>query len=75
MHEFLGKKYVFSKKLTPQYLSVDEPDFRILREEAAKVLQVRKDAGVELIYRDIYQFKNAEKYQKWAQMMRAETGE
>lgn len=75
MHEFLGKKYVFSKKLTPQYLSVDEPDFRILREEAAKVLQVRKDACVELIYRDIYQFKNAEKYQKWAQMMRAETGE
>lgn len=74
MHEFLGKRYVFSKKLTPQYLSVDEPDFRLLREEAVGALRVRKDAGIELIYRDIYQFKNAEKFQKWAQMMRAETG-
>lgn len=72
MGKLLGKKYVFSAKLTPQFISQDEPDEQAQEKELQCIydsLQNKKQ--VEYIYRDVYEYKNnPDKFKRWIEKVR-----
>ena len=67
MGKLLGEKYVFSAKLTPQFISQDSPDEQAQENELQCIydaLQNKKQ--VEYIYRDVYEYKNdPDKFKRW----------
>jgi hypothetical protein len=72
MGEFLKDKYVFSKKLTPQYISMDFPDVKAQEKEIAITLSCVKNNLVEFVYRDVYEYKNdPAKFQNWIKLVRS----
>ena len=72
MGKLLGKKYVFSAKLTPQFISQDEPDEQAQEKELQCIydsLQNKKQ--VEYIYRDVYEYKNnPDKFKRWIEKVK-----
>lgn len=72
MGDLLKDKYVFSKKLTPQYISMDLPDVKAQENEIVMTLNCVKNNLVEFVYRDVYEYKNdPAKFQNWVKLVRS----
>lgn len=52
--ELLGKKYVFSRKPVPAYISSPEPDWDAIKKEAQETWNAVKNGCLEVIFRDVY---------------------
>ena len=54
MGEMLGKKYVYSRKPTPAYISGAHPDWDLLKKDVRDTLDAAKHCSLEFCFRDIY---------------------
>jgi hypothetical protein len=52
--ELLGKKYIYSRKPTPAYISGANPDWSLVEEDMKKTYDAAKDCNVEILFRDVY---------------------
>jgi hypothetical protein len=52
--ELLNKKYVFSKKPVPAYVSTETPNWDLVKKEAEQTSKATKNDCVEIIFRDAY---------------------
>ena len=76
MAEMLGRKYVYSRKPTPAYISGAYPDWELLKKDVADTLRAAKDCSLEFCFRDIYTIDgDRSRLSKWVRMTRAMMGE
>ena len=72
MAEMLGKKYVFSRKPTPAYVSGANPDWERARKDIGDTLTAARDCNLEICFRDIYTINgDRPRLARWVQMTRA----
>jgi hypothetical protein len=72
MAEMLGKKYVYSRKPTPAYISGSYPDWELLEKDMRDTFTAAKDCNLELCFRDIYTVDgDRSRLTRWVQMTRA----
>ena len=55
--ELLGKKYVFSRKPVPAYVSGETPNWDLVEKDAKQTRDATKNCAVEIICRDVYSSK------------------
>jgi hypothetical protein len=72
MAEMLGKKYVYSRKPTPAYISGAYPDWERVEKDVRDTLTAARDCNLELCFRDIYTVDgDRSRLARWVQMTRA----
>lgn len=72
--EFLGKRYVFSRKPAPQHISGATPDWDALRKDV-RATKAAAQGPLELLFRDIYDVAGeASRLRRWTELARAELG-
>jgi hypothetical protein len=72
MGEMLGRKYVYSRKPTPAYISGAHPDWELLKKDVRDTLDAAKNCNLELCFRDIYTIDgDRPRLAKWVEMTRA----
>ncbi|MCX6031037.1 MAG: hypothetical protein NT169_17280 [Chloroflexi bacterium] len=72
MGELLGKKYVYSRKPTPAYISGANPDWELVEKDVRDTLVAAKNCNLELCFRDIYTIDgDRPRLAKWVAMTRA----
>lgn len=72
MGELLGKKYVYSRKPTPAYISGAYPDWDLAKKDVRDTLAAAKNCNLELCFRDIYTVDgDRSRLSKWVEMTRA----
>jgi len=73
--EIIGKKYVYSRKPTPAFISGEYPDWEKVEKDLDDTLDAAKDCSLELCFRDIYTVNgDYDRLAKWAQMARGKIG-
>jgi hypothetical protein len=73
--DLLGKKYVYSRKPTPAYISGANPDWGLVEEDMKKTYAATKDCNVEILFRDLYTINGDRKrLKKWVDMTRSVFG-
>jgi hypothetical protein len=76
MGELLGKRYVYSRKPTPAYISGANPDWELLKKDVRGTLDAAKGCNLELCFRDIYTINgDRARLARWVRMTRAMIGE
>jgi hypothetical protein len=74
--ELLGKKYVYSRKPTPAYISGANPDWELLKKDVRDTLDGAKGCSLEFCFRDIYTIDgDRPRLARWVRMTRAMMGE
>ncbi|MGO9308585.1 MAG: hypothetical protein ACLQDL_06135 [Spirochaetia bacterium] len=74
--ELLGKKYVYSRKPTPAYISGANPDWELLKKDVRRTLDGAKGCSLEFCFRDIYTIDgDRPRLARWVRMTRAMMGE
>ena len=73
MAEMLGKKYVFSRKPTPAYVSGANPDWELAEKDMRDTLAApRGGCNLEICFRDIYTIDgDRPRLAQWVKMVRA----
>ena len=74
MAEMLGKKYVFSRKPTPAYVSGPNPDWELAEKDMRDTFAATGAAGcnLEICFRDIYTIDgDRPRLAQWVKMVRA----
>ncbi len=72
MGEMLGKKYVYSRKPTPAYISGPSPYWDLLEKDVRDTLAAAKDCNLEICYRDIYTINgDRPRLRRWVEMTRS----
>ncbi len=72
MGEMLGRRYVYSRKPTPAYISGAHPDWDLLRKDVRDTLAAAKNCNLEMCYRDIYTIDgDRPRLRQWVEMTRA----
>ena len=74
MAEMLGKKYVFSRKPTPAYVSGPNPDWELAEKDMRDTFAATRAAGcnLEICFRDIYTIDgDRPRLAQWVKMVRA----
>ncbi len=72
MAEMLGKKYVYSRKPTPAYISGSYPDWDLCKKDVRDTLDAAKNCNLELCFRDIYTIDgDRSRLSRWVEMTRA----
>lgn len=72
MGEMLGKRFVYSRKPTPAYISGAHPDWGLLKKDMAGTFAAARDCNLEICYRDIYTIDgDRPRLAKWVEMTRA----
>jgi len=67
--EILGKKYVYSRKPTPAYISGPNPDWNRLETDMKKTRAATKDCNLEILFRDVYTTNgDRTRLRKWVEM-------
>jgi hypothetical protein len=67
--ELLGKKYVFSRKPTPAYISGASPDWNRLEADMKNTRAVTRDSNLEILFRDVYTTNgDRTRLRKWVDM-------
>jgi hypothetical protein len=70
--DILGKKYVYSRKPTPSYLSGAQPDWELVEEDMKKTYAVTKGCNVEILVRDLYTIDgDRPRLRKWVDMTKS----
>jgi hypothetical protein len=73
--EMLGKRYVFSRKPTPAYLSGASPNWDLVVQDMQKTAAAARDCNVEVLFRDIYTINGDwPRLSRWVAMTRAAFG-
>ncbi|MGA2766244.1 MAG: hypothetical protein ABSG17_23110 [Spirochaetia bacterium] len=76
MGELLGKKYVYSRKPTPAYISGANPDWDLLKKDVRGTLDGARGCNLEFCFRDIYTIDgDRSRLARWVRMTRAMMGE
>jgi hypothetical protein len=76
MGELLGRKYVYSRKPTPAYISGAHPDWDRLEKDVRDTLAAARGCSLELCFRDIYTIDgDRPRLAAWVRMTRALMGE
>ena len=71
MGEMLGRKYVYSRKPTPAYISADYPDWMLLEKDMRDTVKAARDCNLEICFRDIYTINGDRKrLSRWVEMTR-----
>lgn len=71
MAEMLGKRYVYSRKPTPAYISGAYPDWELVEKDVRDTLTAARDCNLELCFRDIYTVDgDRSRLARWVQMAR-----
>ncbi|MBE3064147.1 MAG: hypothetical protein IMZ69_03915 [Spirochaetes bacterium] len=72
MGEMLGRKYVYSRKPTPAYISGAHPNWELLKKDMSDTFAAARDCNLEICYRDIYTIDgDRPRLAKWVEMTRA----
>ena len=72
MGEMLGKKYVYSRKPTPAYISGASPNWALVEKDVRDTLCAAKNCNLELCFRDIYTINgDRPRLKRWVDMTRA----
>jgi len=67
--EILGKKYVFSRKPTPAYLSGPNPDWDRLEADMKNTRAATRDCNLEILFRDVYTINgDRPRLRRWVDM-------
>ena len=67
--EMLGRKYVYSRKPTPAYISGESLDWDMLKEDMKKTYNATRNSNVEILFRDIYDTDgDRERLKQWVEM-------
>jgi hypothetical protein len=75
MGEMLGKKYVYSRKPTPAYISGPNPNWDLVKKDMQDTLAAAKNCNLEICFRDIYTINGDwPRLKKWVEMTRAMIG-
>jgi hypothetical protein len=70
--ELLGKKYVYSRKPTPAYISGANPDWELVEKDMRDTLAAARDCNLEICFRDIYTIDgDRPRLARWVKMTRA----
>jgi hypothetical protein len=70
--EMLGKKYVYSRKPTPSYMSGAQPDWELMEEDMKKTYKATKNCNVEILVRDLYTINgDRPRLRKWVDMTKS----
>ena len=76
MGEMLGRKYVYSRKPTPAYISGAYPDWDLLKKDVHDTLCAARNSSLEFCFRDIYTVDgDRSRLSRWVCMTRAMMGE
>jgi hypothetical protein len=72
MGEMLGRKYVYSRKPTPAYISGASPNWALVEKDVRDTLAAAKNCNLELCFRDIYTINgDRPRLKRWVDMTRA----
>jgi hypothetical protein len=72
MGEMLEKKYVYSRKPTPAYISGSYPDWELCEKDVRDTLAAAKNCNLEFCFRDIYTIDgDRSRLSRWVEMTRA----
>ena len=72
MGEMLGKKYVYSRKPTPTYISGAHPYWDLLKKDVTDTLAAARNCNLEFCFRDIYTINgDRPRLARWVEMTRA----
>ncbi len=72
MGDMLGKKYVYSRKPIPAYISGDYPEWDLLEKDIKDTLSATKECNLEIIFRDIYTINwDRTRLKRWVEMVKA----
>ena len=70
--DMLGRKYVYSRKPQPAFLSGANPDWNSAEDDMKRTRAATKDCNVELLFRDLYSIDgDRARLRKWIEMTRA----
>jgi hypothetical protein len=70
--EILGKKYVYSRKPTPAYLSGPNPDWDLLEKDMKDTYRVTRNSNLEILFRDVYTTNgDRTRLRKWVEMTKS----
>jgi hypothetical protein len=73
--EMLGRKYVYSRKPTPAYLSGPNPDWGLAEKDMRRTYEAARNCNVEILVRDVYTInRERPRLKKWVQMTRSVFG-
>ena len=72
MADLIGKKYVYSRKPVPSYISGVYPEWELLEKDIKDTLVAAKECNLEIIFRDIYIVNwDRTRLKRWVEMVRA----
>ncbi len=75
MAEVLGKKYVYSRKPTPAFLSGKNPNWDAAEKDIRDTFTAARDCNLEFIVRDVYDIDgDIPRLRKWVDMTRSILG-
>jgi len=75
MCEILGKKYVYSRKPTPAYISYDNANWDLLEKDLDDTIKAAKNCNLEFLYRDIYTVNgDHSRLGKWVKLAKSKLG-
>jgi hypothetical protein len=70
--EMLGRKYVYSRKPTPAFLSGPNPQWDSVEADMKKTRAATKDCNVEILFRDLYTVDgDRRRLRKWVEMTKS----
>jgi hypothetical protein len=70
--EMLGRKYVYSRKPTPAYLSGANPDWGLVERDMRRTYEAARDCNLEILVRDLYTVnRDRPRLKKWVEMTRS----
>jgi hypothetical protein len=73
--EMLGKKYVYSRKPTPAFLSGANPDWSLVEDDMKKTYEAAKNCNLEILIRDLYTINgDRPRLKKWVEMTKSVFG-
>jgi hypothetical protein len=68
----LGKRYVYSRKPTPAFLSGRNPQWESVEDDMRKTRAATKNCNVEILFRDLYTIDgDRRRLRQWVEMTRA----
>jgi hypothetical protein len=70
--ELLGRKYVYSRKPTPAFISGADPDWDLAEDDMKKTYTATRDCNVEILVRDLYTIDgDRPRLRKWVDMTKS----
>ncbi len=75
MADLLGKKYVYSRKPTPAFISGKDPNWETAEQDIRDTFKAARDCSLEFIVRDVYDINgDIARLRKWVDMTKGILG-